>query len=1054
MDSFEKTSSREPILRSPPRIALLPGSPPPRDAASYAGATHLLLPDLLQVGGDAGVLSSPKAAWQAIAAAAVALTGGRVAPPLPLLIDLALDCVAVDGDAARDRPDLFEPPDRGQVLDPRILHTPHLARPVLHDEAGARRLGTWWGEAIASWAEAGASGVRLRGLANLPRGTLAPLLAALRSAAAAAIVIADTADVAWEEIATLQGCGLDAVTCSLAWWNWQDRWFGDELALLRPVAPAVAPLPPDQVPPGPALERALGYCLGSGLGWIAEPGAEARTAAGVAGRIAAGAPGRRLTSPGEPVQAMLRADSGDARRAGDARWSDKAVILLVNAAIDRPAGIDPAAFLPGVGGAFAPFAAEDGSTLLPGRRVTLGAGESRVFEAAALAAPPHPALDAAAAVAAAASARLAIEAVTPAVDGGLFPVKRIAGELVEVEADVIGDGHDILSAALQWQAPGGSDWQETRMRLLGNDRWTASFPLAVRGLHRYRVVAWRDHFATYQHELGAKAGAGVPIALELIEGRAMVRAASTRPGAAAAALVEALGRIDAAAQVSKTAGAGDEASQRDLLLAPGLADLMAVADDRPHLVASAAIPVDAERTGAGFASWYEVFPRSMSDDPHRHGTFRDVERHLPRIRDMGFDVLYFPPIHPIGRVNRKGPNNTLTPGPDDVGSPYAVGSEEGGHDAIHPALGSLAEFLHLRHAAEAHGLELAVDFAIQCAPDHPWLREHRDWFAWRPDGSIRYAENPPKKYQDIVNVDFYADGAVPDLWIGLANVVLYWCEQGIRLFRVDNPHTKPFAFWQWMIGEVRARYPDAVFLAEAFTRPKVMNRLAKVGFGQSYTYFTWRNSKAELTEYLTQLSQQAPRDYFRPHFFVNTPDINPVFLQHSGRTGFLIRAALAATMSGLWGVYCGFELCEGAALPGREEYLDSEKYQIRTWDWQRPGNIVGEITRLNRIRAENPALRSHLSIAFLPAANDAVLFYEKATRDRSDCVFCFVSLDPHNTQQASVELPLWKWGLPDQATLQLEDLIGGDRFQLTGKFHTITLTPQQPYLLWRAQPAS
>ena len=1045
MDSFEKTSSREPILRSPPRIVALAAETLRTGAATYAGATHLLLPDLLRCGGDPGVLEDSRAAWQAIAAVAVARPGGRVALPLPLLIDLALDCVAVDGAAARDRPDLFCAPDRGEVLDPRNQHTPHLARALLQDEAAARRLGTWWGETVAGWADAGAAGVRLRGLAHLPPGILAPLLRALRAAAVDAVLIADTANVAWEEIATLRGIGLDGISCSLAWWNWQDPWFGDELALLRPVAPVVAPLTPLASGPlqsGPALGRALGYCLGSGLGWIAEPGAEVREACGLAERVAAYAPGRRLTSPGAAVQAILRAD------AGDPRWSKKALLLLVNADIDRPAAIDAAAVLPGVGGNFAPFAADDGTILLPGRRIGLGAGESRIFEATALAAPPHPALDVAAATAAGGWARLAIEAVTPAVDGGLFPVKRTAGELVEVEADVIGDGHDILSAAVQWQAPGAGEWQEARMRHLGNDRWSASFPLAVRGMHRYRVVAWRDHFATYRHELGAKSGAGVPIVLELVEGHAMVRAGAARATGADTALDHALTRIEAAAK------AGDEAAQRDLLLDPELATLMDVADDRPHLVASAAIPVDAERTAAGFASWYEVFPRSMSDDPRRHGTFRDVERHLPRIRDMGFDVLYFPPIHPIGRVNRKGPNNTLTPGPDDVGSPYAVGSEEGGHDAIHPALGTLADFLHLRTAAEAHGLELAVDFAIQCAPDHPWLREHRDWFAWRPDGSIRYAENPPKKYQDIVNVDFYADGAVPDLWIGLANVVLYWCEQGIRLFRVDNPHTKPFPFWQWMIAEVRQRYPDAVFLAEAFTRPKVMNRLAKVGFGQSYTYFTWRNSKAELTEYLTQLSQEAPRDYFRPHFFVNTPDINPVFLQNSGRAGFLIRAALAATMSGLWGVYNGFELCEGAALPGREEYLDSEKYQIRTWDWQRPGNIVAEITRLNRIRAENPALRSHLTIGFLPAANDAVLFYEKATADRSDCVFCFVSIDPHNTQQATVELPLWKWGLPDQATLLLEDLIGGDHFQLSGRFHTITLTPQQPYLIWRARAAS
>ena len=1049
MDSLENTSSHEPILRSPPCIAWL-SSTSRDDPAGYAGSTHLLLSDLLAAGSDAGVLDSRDTAWQAIATAAVSLAGGRVSEPMPLLIDLALDCVAVDGEAARARPDLFGPPDPATLLDPRRQHTPHLARPLLQDEASATRLGTWWGETIAGLKEAGLAGVRLRGLAGLPPDLLAPLLRALRTAARTMTLVADTAGVDWTALASLRGVGLDAVSCSLAWWNWRDRWLADELTLLRSVAPVLAPLPTSMVPSGAAQGRALGYCLAHGIGWIAPPAEEARQAAQLARQVSGYRPGRSLTAPGSGIQATLRAD-GD-----DPRWSGKAVILLLNPATDRPASIDPAAFLPGVGGSFTAFDNVDGVRLVPGQRLSLGAGETRLFEATQLAAPPHPALDRALATTAGSWNRLAIEAVAPAVDGGLFPVKRTAGELVDVEADVIGDGHDILSAALQWQIPGmrgETGWQEVRMRLLGNDRWAASFPLVERGLHRYRVVAWRDMFANYRHELGAKSAAGVPISLELVEGQALVRAASQRGSAAATELARLLAKIEAAGKQS--AGKEDgETAQRDLLLAPDLAALMDVADDRPHLVASDEMPVDAERTGAGFASWYEVFPRSMADDPHRHGTFRDVERHLPRIREMGFDVLYFPPIHPIGRINRKGPNNTLTPGPEDVGSPYAVGSEEGGHDAIHPALGTLAEFLHLRRAAEESGLELALDFAIQCAPDHPWLRGHRDWFAWRPDGSIRYAENPPKKYQDIVNVDFYAGGAVPDLWIALANVVLFWCEQGIRLFRVDNPHTKPFPFWQWMIAEVRARYPDAVFLAEAFTRPKVMNRLAKVGFGQSYTYFTWRNSKAEITEYLTQLSQQAPRDFFRPHFFVNTPDINPVFLQNSGRAGFLIRAALAATMSGLWGVYNGFELCEGAALPGREEYLDSEKYQIRTWDWQRPGNIVAEITRLNRIRAESPALRTHLDIAFLPAVNDAVLFYEKATADRSDCVLCFVSLDAHQTQQASIELPFWKWGLPDQATLQLEDLIGGDHFSLTGKYHTVTLTPQQPYLIWRARPDS
>ena len=1061
MDSIEQTSSPptsgvQPAAprharTGPLRLALIgageAGSSKVAPALADAGFDHVLVPDLLRAAGQTGILGSEQEASSAIAALVGELGRDMV------LIDLLLDCVSSDGDVARDHPDLFAGPDRAQSLDPRQVPTPHLARPMFHRAGDAPRLGEWWGRLIASWTRSGLAGVRLRGLADLPRGSVPDLLRALRRQAPEAVVIADTGAVAWDDIANLAGIGLDAVTSSLAWWNWRDGWFEDELAMLRRVAPVVANLDPSlsgtQIGSEAGLGRALAFCAGQDLGWIAAPGPAARAAAKLAASIGDYAQARSLSAADAPLQVLLRHD------ASDPRWSRKAAILLFNARLDRPAAIDPGNFLTAAGGSFKAFTIVDGpipdsaatvseaSRLVPGVPLSLKPGEWKLFEAEALPAPRITPIDRQSAIEAARWPRLALESVTPAVDGGLFPVKRTAGETIEVEAIVIGDGHDILSAAVQWQVPGETVWHETRMRLAGNDRWTASFPLLVRGLHQYRVQAWRDHYATYRHELGAKSTAGVPIELELVEGLDMLRAAVSRAsgGSAIATTLAAIEKLD-------------EPAQCQALLAPALATLMDDADERPHSVVSSLMPVDAERTAAGFASWYEVFPRSMSDDPRRHGNFADVERHLPRIRAMGFDVLYFPPVHPIGRINRKGPNNTLTPGPEDTGSPYAVGSAEGGHDALHPELGTLEDFLHMRQAAEAHGLEIALDFAIQCAPDHPWLKEHKDWFAWRPDGTVRYAENPPKKYQDIVNVDFYASGSVPDLWLALANVVMFWAEQGIRLFRVDNPHTKPMPFWQWMIAEVRARYPDAVFLAEAFTRPNVMNRLAKVGFGQSYTYFTWRNTKTELTEYLTQLSTEAARDFFRPHFFVNTPDINPVFLQTSGRPGFLIRAALAATLSGLWGVYNGFELCEGAALPGREEYLDSEKYQIRTWDWQRPGNIVAEITRLNAIRSENPALHSHLNVAFLPAGNDAVLFYEKATPDRSSCLLCMVSLDPHHAQTSSIELPLWKWGLPDQASLQLQDLIGGDHFELAGKYHNVTLTPQQPYLIWRATAAA
>jgi len=425
---------------------------------------------------------------------------------------------------------------------------------------------------------------------------------------------------------------------------------------------------------------------------------------------------------------------------------------------------------------------------------------------------------------------------------------------------------------------------------------------------------------------------------------------------------------------------------------------------------------------------------------------------LPDIRRMGFDVLYFPPIHPIGRKNRKGRNNSLTPAPDDPGSPYAIGSDEGGHDAIHPELGTLQDFRRLVAAARDNELEIALDFAIQCSPDHPWLRDHPDWFSWRPDGSIKYAENPPKKYQDIVNVDFYGADAT-GLWAALRDVVLFWAGEGVRIFRVDNPHTKPLPFWQWMISEVRGRYPDTIFLSEAFTRPKMMYRLAKVGFSQSYTYFTWRNTKQEFIDYLTELTTTEVKEFFRPHFFVNTPDINPYFLQTSGRPGFLIRAALAATLSGLWGVYSGFELCEAAALPGREEYLDSEKYEIRVRDQHAPGNIVAEISALNRIRRVHPALQSHLGVKFYNAFNDQILLYGKMGPGGGDMILVAVSLDPHNVQAATFELPLWEWKLPDHGSLQIEDLMRGGSSVWTGKLQHMRLDPAElPFAIWRVAP--
>ncbi|MBV8897345.1 MAG: DUF3416 domain-containing protein, partial [Acidobacteriaceae bacterium] len=592
-----------------------------------------------------------------------------------------------------------------------------------------------------------------------------------------------------------------------------------------------------------------------------------------------------------------------------------------------------------------------------------------------------------------------------------------------------------------WRASDESPWRQKRMTPLGNDRWAAKLPLERIGRYLFDIEAWRDEFAIFRSELQKKHSVGVSVTLELKEGEAiLLRALDHADG-------EVKARVKTIAQRIKTANDPDRLA---ILLAEETAEIYAAADTRTFKRRlDKPITVDAEPKNAQFASWYELFPRSQSGDIHRHGTFDDVVRRLPAIRHMGFDVVYFPPIHPIGKTNRKGQNNALKAGPDDPGSPYAIGSAEGGHDAIHPALGTLDDFKSLLSEARKLDLEIALDFAIQASPDHPWLTQHPEWFSWRPDGTIRYAENPPKKYEDIVNFDFYSDGAASPLWTALRDTIRFWIHQGVLHFRVDNPHTKPFPFWDWLIDDIRRDYPQAVFLAEAFTRPKVMYRLAKGGFSQSYTYFTWRDTKRELTEYLTELNSGPQSQFFRPHFFVNTPDINPDFLQNAPRSAFLIRAALAATLSGLWGIYNGFELCEGMPDATKKEYANSEKYEIRAWDWDRPGNIIEEITRLNRIRRENPALHSHLGLSFQNARNDNILFFEKATPERQNVLLVAISLDPSAGQEADIEIPLWKFGLSDHDTLRAQDLMRKREIVWRGKHQRLRLDPEQPFAILR-----
>ncbi len=681
----------------------------------------------------------------------------------------------------------------------------------------------------------------------------------------------------------------------------------------------------------------------------------------------------------------------------------------------------------------------------PGKELARG-GISSTPKEAATAAPQTPDVDPA--LAALAASRLVIENVSPEIDGGRFPAKAAVGDVFVAEADIFCDGHDKIDAALLIRRSDKSDWREAPMAFFDNDRWRGSVVVEANTRYRYTLIAWRDLFASWCDEVAKKRAGNVPIALELTEGRALIERTLNESTRASAAEKEELRRL-----LAGLAATEDEGERLALLLARETAALMKRVGIRTNLTR---YPLELElvvdRKRAAFSAWYEIFPRSMSDDSNRHGTFDDVIAKLPYVSDLGFDVLYFPPIHPIGRTNKKGKNNSLTPAPGDPGSPYAIGSSEGGHDAINPALGSFEDFARLVAAAHERGLEIAIDFAIQCAPDHPWIKAHPEWFDWRPDGTIKYAENPPKKYEDIVNVHFYR-GAFPSIWYALRDIVLFWAERGVRIFRVDNPHTKPLPFWEWMIREVQDRYPDAIFLAEAFTRPKVMKRLAKVGFTQSYSYFTWRNTKAELTEYLTELTTTECRHYMRPNFFVNTPDINPIPLQTSGRAGFRTRLVLAATLAGNYGVYSGFELCEATPIPGKEEYLNSEKYEIKAWDWDRPGHIRPDIRLLNRLRSEHAALQSFTNLTFYNAWNDSILYYGKTTPAKDDFLLFAVNLDPHNAQGADFEVPLWEFGLPDEASMEVEDLVTGARFTWQGKVQYMHLDPsEQPYAIWRLHP--
>lgn len=632
--------------------------------------------------------------------------------------------------------------------------------------------------------------------------------------------------------------------------------------------------------------------------------------------------------------------------------------------------------------------------------------------------------------------RVVIEGVDPEIDGGRFPVKRIVGDEVVVEADIFADGHDSLSAVLLYRKESDREWTEVPMQFLVNDRWRASFHVAAMESYRYTIMGWVDPFKTWYSDFKKRIDAGQDVSVDLLIGADLVADASKR---ALKRDAEKLRKWAEAMRSTRTSIKKRSA----LVLSTQVPELMAKYPDRrfpARYGKELAVTVDREK--ARFSAWYEMFPRSCAAEPLRHGTFRDCEARLPYIAEMGFDVLYFPPIHPIGRTLRKGRNNVISADPDDPGTPWAIGAAEGGHKAIHPRLGTLEDFRRLLDAAREYGIEIALDIAIQCSPDHPYVKEHPEWFVTRPDGKIQYAENPPKKYQDIYPLNFESP-QWRELWEELKSVFLFWIAQGVRIFRVDNPHTKPFRFWEWLIAEVKTQYPDTIFLAEAFTRPKVMYQLAKLDFTQSYTYFAWRNTKEELTQYLTELTQSEVREFYRPNFWPNTPDILTEYLQSGGRPAFMARLVLAATLAANYGIYGpAFELCANVPRePGSEEYLDSEKYEIKHWDIERADSLKGFIARVNRIRRDNPAMQSNRNLWFHAVDNEELICYSKHTNDLSNIVVVVVNLNPHYTRSGWVHLPVEPWDLDSERRYQVHDLLSGARYLWHGADNYVELDP-------------
>jgi starch synthase (maltosyl-transferring) len=998
---------------------------------------------------------------------------------LRAIMDLVVNHTAKDSLLVELDPEWFVRDSAGELISPAAVDPADPSRRTVWrdlaqiDWNSPRReeILTYFERVVRHYIELGFAGFRCDAAYQMPAEVWRRLIAAGRKASPEILFCAENLGAPEEAVLALARTGFDYLFNSVKWWDFKSAWLLDQYEAFRHIAPSIgfpeshdterlvtdllaAGIPESEIAPRyrQAYAFAAAYSTGVMLpmgfeyGWSQRLDVVASDAASEPNRFdlsrfvaEVNALKRSVPALNEegPQQLLNGGDDALVALARQCRIGGGRAMVLVNTSGRERRRVMLDKLLP-------PGAPAAGFTeVFPERRAVSNAQVEveplavSVLEGAFAATAPrmHPLWRR--------DARIQIEDVYPELDGGRYPVKRVAGDVFEVWADLFCDGHDKLAAVVRYLRPGGV-WCETPLTFFDNDRRVGRFPLDQVGLWHYTIEAWIDRFESWCDEFEKKREAGQAGTLELAEGRALLDAAlpQARPDDALQ-LRQLLHHFDVADINGRAAS----------LLSAGVRTLMGRASPRADVTSyPRELEIVVDREVARFAAWYEMFPRSQGKEPDRSATFDDCIARLPEIAELGFDVVYLTPIHPIGHANRKGKNNANTAAPGDPGSPYAIGSSDGGHRAANPELGTLADFRRFVREADRHGLEVALDFAIQCAPDHPWVREHPEWFRFRPDGTIKYAENPPKKYEDIVNVDFGTEDW-QGLWRELRDTILFWIEEGVHTFRVDNPHTKPLPFWEWLIREVKARCPEAIFLAEAFTRPKMMRALAKAGFSQSYTYFTWRNSKAELTEYLIELTQSGMKDYFRPNFFTNTPDILPFFLQQGGHPAFRIRLVLAATLSPAYGIYNGFELCENTPLPGREEYLNSEKYEYKIWDWDRPGNIKEDIRRLNRCRHGNPALRGFTNLRFLDCADPNILAYAKLSADRTAWAIVAVNLDPAGLHESEVELPLAEFGRARDAELALQEIFTGQVVTCRGTHLRVRLDPAtNPTALFSSLP--